>query len=64
MSQAERNKRIKDGERGKRGEEAAEHPSQRRRGLWGCSQGYRAKPGSVERQCEGGEGGRESGERE
>lgn len=40
-------------------EQAAEHPSQKERGLWGCSQGYRAKPGSVERQGEGGRGQRE-----
>ena len=54
---------IKDRGRGReleRGEQAAEHPSQKERGLWGCSQGYRAKPGSVERQSEGGEGGSES----
>lgn len=45
----------RDGER----EQAAEHPSQKERGLWGCSRGYRAKPGSVERQSEGGGGQRE-----
>lgn len=42
-----------------RGKQAAEHPSQKERGLWGCSQGYRAKPGSVERQSEGRGEGRE-----
>lgn len=42
--------RRRDGER----EQAAEHRSQKERELWDCSQGYRAKPGSVERQCKGG----------
>ena len=67
MSQTEGNKRIKDRGRGReleREEQAAEHPSQKERGLWGCSQGYRAKPGSVERQSDGGRGAARARERE
>lgn len=57
-------KKGETGRERRQGEQAAEHPSRKERGLWSCFQGYRAKPGSVQRQSKRGRGGTKESERE